>query len=53
MVYTIAGSYQRLNQFFKDNEDLLRQELNIAGNKDVKQAYQIMMVTYFYKSSGF
>jgi len=25
MIYTIAGSYQRLNLFFKDNDDLLRQ----------------------------
>ena len=53
MIYIITGSYQRMAQFFKDNDDVLREEFGLVGNKDVKQSYQFKIVEYFYKNTGF
>ncbi len=53
MAYTICGGYQRMAAFFKDNNDLLKKEFEVVGNRDIKPAYQVKIVEFFYRNGGF
>ena len=52
-MYIISGSYSRFVSFFSDNEELLRQYLNIDQEKNVKKSYQLFIVDQFSKKGGF
>ena len=39
-IYNIFGNYDRLDCFFKANEPLIREFLNIPANKDHKKLYR-------------
>ena len=52
-MYIISGSYSRFVSFFSDNEELLRQYLNIDQEKNVKKCFQLFIVEQFLKKGGF
>jgi hypothetical protein len=50
--YTISGSYTRLNGFFRDNGELIKEGLQDSSKREAKRSYQTMIITYFVKQGG-
>lgn len=52
-LYTISGSYIRLETFFSKNAALLRKYLNIDFEKNVRRYYQLRILEEVMKEDGF
>lgn len=50
--YIISGSYPRLNGFFRDNGELIKECLQDSSKRDPKRAFQTQIITYFVKLGG-
>jgi hypothetical protein len=50
--YTISGSYARLNGFFRDNAELIKECLHDESKREAKRVYQTQIITYFVKLGG-
>lgn len=50
--YIISGSYVRLNGFFRDNGELIKDCLQDSSKRDAKRVFQTQIITYFVKSGG-
>ena len=54
MGYTIWGCYPRLQAFFKDNAEFIKENLQGEGSKkEVKKMLQNHMTQLFLKAGGF
>lgn len=51
-LYTISGSYARLDSFFSRNATLIRKYLNIDFEKNVKKCYQLKILEEVMKENG-
>lgn len=52
-LYTISGSYLRLEGFYSKNSTLLRKYLNIDSEKNVRRYYQMRILEEVLKEDGF
>lgn len=50
--YIISGSYARLNGFFRDNGELIKECLQDTTKREAKRVYQTQVITYFVKLGG-
>ena len=50
--YIISGSYSRLNGFFRDNGDLIKEYYQDNTRKEAKKVYQIQIITQFINWKG-
>lgn len=50
--YIISGSYMRLNGFFRDNGELIKECLQDGTKREAKRSYQTQIITYFIKLGG-